>query len=602
MRHGESPNAALVNAARELLTKGDAVGAERVLAPIFQGLKSDASVLHLMGLIKKAQNRLDEAERYLRSAVAYSLDEGAYYNELGVVLQILGKHEEALKLFRAALALMKGLGAVRANIVHSLMAAGSLEEAEKEARAYVAASPNAESWALLAQVQRALDRNDDALGSTEAALKHGPGQRNLRYAHAVALDKVGRSGEALEIYDALARDGVDTPELALNYVRALYAADQKKEAEQLAERCVGLFPSSIPLHSTLARIRWLGGAGEGCVALMEAEIARRPNDLPLRLACADALHRGKHLIRAVNVLNDALNVAPETPQFLTALGIVLDELERSRDGLSALRRVVTLTRGAPAAYRNMLSTLLRAGEPSEALEIARTLRESEPEEQYLIAIETTAMRMLGDSAYKEICDYERLVRVYELPTPRGFFTSESFNAALAEKLRVQHRVNAHPLDQFLENGSQTGRSLLAWDERDIKIFMAAADQAVRDYIKGLDEDAVHPLKRRRTKHYRYAGLWSVRLTDKGRQPCHVHDRGWISSAYYAALMPAERVSNPRAGWLKFGEPNRAPAGCGPERWVEPKVGSLVLFPSYFWHGTAPYEGSERLSLAFDVTP
>jgi hypothetical protein len=67
-------------------------------------------------------------------------------------------------------------------------------------------------------------------------------------------------------------------------------------------------------------------------------------------------------------------------------------------------------------------------------------------------------------------------------------------------------------------------------------------------------------------------------------------------------MPGERPKDPRAGWLKFGEANRAPAGCWPEKFVEPHPGMLVLFPSYMWHGTVPFEGAERLSMAFDMVP
>jgi len=37
--------------------------------------------------------------------------------------------------------------------------------------------------------------------------------------------------------------------------------------------------------------------------------------------------------------------------------------------------------------------------------------------------------------------------------------------------------------------------------------------------------------------------------------------------------------------------------------VKPKPGMLVLFPSYFWHGTVPFEdGGRRLTAAFDVVP
>jgi hypothetical protein len=41
----------------------------------------------------------------------------------------------------------------------------------------------------------------------------------------------------------------------------------------------------------------------------------------------------------------------------------------------------------------------------------------------------------------------------------------------------------------------------------------------------------------------------------------------------------------------------------PEHFVKPEPGMLVLFPSYMWHGTAPFGGKEpRLTIAFDVAP
>jgi len=37
--------------------------------------------------------------------------------------------------------------------------------------------------------------------------------------------------------------------------------------------------------------------------------------------------------------------------------------------------------------------------------------------------------------------------------------------------------------------------------------------------------------------------------------------------------------------------------------VRPAVGTLVLFPSYFWHGTVPFSGAPaRLTVAFDAVP
>ena len=594
--------AAIANASRELLGQGDAEGAERVLAPILGALRTDAPTLHLMALIKKAQNQLDEAERLMRSAIAHALSEGAYYNDLGVVLQARGEYGEAMRVYRAAMALAPETAAVRANIVRCLIGADDLQQAEREASAFVAAQPSPESWTLLGQVQRAMERHDQALGSAEAALRCAPKLRGLQYNYAMALERVGRSGEALEIYERLAKVDLDTAELALNYIRALFAAGRKKDAETVAEQSIQMWPGVTTLHTVLARIRWLRGEGENCTELTEAELLwRRPSDLALRLACADALHRGGHFTKALTALDEALRYAPQSGQLLSAKAVILDELDRPDDALELLRAVAEAAPQARSSRRNMLSVLLRCGRAVEALTLVRELRAQEPDEQYLLACECTALRMLGDPLYRQWCDHQRLVRTYTIEAPEGHFTAESFNASFANLLRGQHRSSANPLDQPRPNFSQTPRNLLTHTDPLFKTFLSAVEPHVRDYISRLPESA-GSITARRGKQYRYTNLWSARLIKDGFQPSHVHDRGWISGIYIAAEMPDEGGQNPHSGWLKFGEPNKPPPECGVERMIEPKAGQLVLFPSYIWHGIAPLGGDELLTAAFTVAP
>jgi hypothetical protein len=116
-------------------------------------------------------------------------------------------------------------------------------------------------------------------------------------------------------------------------------------------------------------------------------------------------------------------------------------------------------------------------------------------------------------------------------------------------------------------------------------------------------DATHPVLRHAPGIVRFAGSWSVRLATAGRHTNHIHPQGWLSSALYVALPdPAELGAEP-AGWLAFGRP---PEELGldlePYESVRPKIGSLTLFPSIMWHGTVPFDGGERLTVAFDVAP
>ena len=197
--------------------------------------------------------------------------------------------------------------------------------------------------------------------------------------------------------------------------------------------------------------------------------------------------------------------------------------------------------------------------------------------------------------------YERLVRSYELETPAGWPNLEAFLVELADHLKTLHVLRAHPIGQSLRHGAQTGQSLARSEAPVVKAFFAAIDAPIRSYIDGLKgRDDV--LGARVATGYRFAGAWSVRLRPGGLHVDHIHPMGWISSAFHVELPAA--IENGHEGWLKFGEPGAVtnPALTA-EYFVKPKAGTLVLFPSYMWHGTEPFAGDEpRLSIAFDVLP
>ncbi len=160
-----------------------------------------------------------------------------------------------------------------------------------------------------------------------------------------------------------------------------------------------------------------------------------------------------------------------------------------------------------------------------------------------------------------------------------------------------------PMDQSVRGGVQLdldrGREL----PPAVAALKDALRAAVARYIDRLPDADAHPFLGRKTKRFELSGLWSVKLSPGGHHVSHVHTEGWISSAYYAAL-PEGLEGDDHAGWLCIGRPPIASlARSCPLRHVEPKVGRLVLFPSYFWHGAAPFScAGERLTVAFDVRP
>ena len=94
------------------------------------------------------------------------------------------------------------------------------------------------------------------------------------------------------------------------------------------------------------------------------------------------------------------------------------------------------------------------------------------------------------------------------------------------------------------------------------------------------------------------------LQGGGNHVNQFHPEGWISSSYYVSVPEETNDASRRADWIKFGEPPypTRPASL-PLKWVQSKAGTLVLFPSYMWHGTEPIdEGSTRITAPFDIVP
>jgi tetratricopeptide (TPR) repeat protein len=484
-------------------------------------------------------------------------------------------------------------------LVVSLAQRGQFDEAMTEAARIVDNTTCAEAWRLLSQMNANSQRFVAALAAIENALRQVAGSRSLRLERAQILEQLGRPGEALAELEDLAREARDSPRLALQLARVLQYSGLPDRAEMEVSAALDAWPTDIPLHLLYAQLRWLQGAGEDIVTRLQETIARFPREMPLRLVTADLLRQAGELPRARAVLTEALALAPRSSAVLTSLGVVLDDLGQTAEALQNLRAALVNAPDSVSARTNLAATLLRTGDAREALFHLDRLLANFPDEQRLIAYRATALRVLGEPEYRRLHDYERLVREYHLAPPAGYPDIDSFNREFAREVRALHVSARRPLAQSLRGGSQTDRNLPA-NLPAVAAFLQCIREPISDYISRLGKEPEHPTDRRKTAGFRVTGTWSVQLSPGGFHLNHVHPQGWLSSAYYIELPDG---GEDRAGWLKFGEPGLPMASCPPEHFVRPKAGMLVLFPSYLWHGTVPFDkGGRRLTAAFDVLP
>lgn len=239
--------------------------------------------------------------------------------------------------------------------------------------------------------------------------------------------------------------------------------------------------------------------------------------------------------------------------------------------------------------------LIRKGDATQAATLAEAFVSQNPRHQGAWGLLATAWRLTGDSRHDWLVHRPGLVRVIDLDIPTDVMD------ALAVRLRALHVARYHPFDQSLRGGTQTAGKLFRRDDPELREVRDLMRRAVRAYLDELPPtDAAHPLLGRDRSRFQFTDSWSVRLVDGGHHVSHFHPQGTISSAFYVTY-PRDPRQTGHSGWLAMGEPPEClHTGLGPLQMIEPKVGRLVLFPSFLWHGSRPFPRGERMTIAFDT--
>jgi tetratricopeptide (TPR) repeat protein len=593
----------MLQKARGLL-KSDPHGAEKlILARWPSAAIAPAEALFVIGRARLARREFAAAAAMFEAAARKGATNAAYFFALGDARMLQGAAHLAADAFARTVELDPNFPNARRALARVTLNAERFDEAETAARALIAEkAADADAWHILSAALRGQERLQEAADAGAEALNLDPKSQAARFDWAVAIGRLGRVEEALAVFESLAADGVDAGGLAVNRGAALLELDRSEEAERVLTEATQRNANDMDLQIALAKARWVNGAGADFTALYEDAIARNPTNTLLRAGCVDLLHTAGFAERAEDMLQKGLQRAPSDPMLLDSLAVLLDETNRTAEALPLMQRALAETsKPSEELLSRYVLALLHVGRPNEALSALAPLQAEAPRNQHLIALETLALKQKGDPRYAWYCDYANMVQTYELPAPPGYANTGAFNEALADALAKLHTAREHPLGQSLRQGTQTTRDLTQVDDPIVQAYLAALREPIAAYIATM-RDPDHPWSGRRSDDFKLSGAWSVRLKPNGRHVNHIHPAGWISSSYYVSL-PKEVTGNAaQAGWIKFGEPPRPMPGCGIERAVEPQIGRLVLFPSYFWHGTIPIAAGERLTAPFDVIP
>lgn len=591
---------ALLARAAAAFDRRDLAAAEHDCRTVLAMTPGDADATHLFGLVRRRAGDDVAAEPLLRASIAAAPGRAEFRINFGNLLRSTGRANEAQAQYRVALELEPGSRSARLALARLLNDIGAADQARQEAQILVSLNPrDAEAWNVLGTAQRTMGDLEQAESSYCRAVTLRPQYAVARHNLGALLGQLQKAEESLFELQKAAELGVSGRELQFNRARALLELGRLDDAETALIEALRAAPEDLDSHVLLAKLRFMRGDMD---FLRELRAASQRSGRPqLCLALGDLLRRSGCLVEAETELRAFVAARGWTPQAGSSLAVLLQEQGRLAEAQAEARAALDVRPDDPDIAENLIAVLLQMGEHEESWPLIQQQRQHLPLDQRWLAYEATAARLAGSPRYQELYDYERFVRQYELAPGSGWSSTEALHAELIPKLVTRHRFARHPLDQSLRFGSQTSRSLLTDPDPVIRDIVRAFDSPIAQYREALGQDAAHPYLARNSGRCRLTGCWSVRLMRGGYHVNHVHPQGWVSSAYYVEL-PAETAGTElKSGWIKFGEPRMPVPGAGPGCFVQPRVGQLVLFPSYMWHGTTPIRTDEpRLTIAFDA--
>jgi tetratricopeptide (TPR) repeat protein len=601
---GKRTQALLAEAVGHLQRNETAEG-EAILQQVLGLEPDDLETLQVLGALRASQGRFSEAEEHYRHSLAINPDQPQVLNALGQVLNRSNRNAQAIETFRQAVALKPNFAEGHLNLGLALSFERRHADAEKSFRDALRLQPNlmmAKQSLVASLNEQRRHREAEALAViTIRQNRLDPRQASaLYYNLGVAVAAQKRDVEALGLLNTAQGFAPDMPFVDCVRGSVLHRLGKLDEAIDAYRRAIMRNPLDMTAHRELNHLLYRLERDDEFLSSYDAAIDAVPGVPALEFDKASLLLRAERFEEAKAGFEKGTAIAPENIVGHDGLARAHARLDDFQPAIAAHERAVGIEPGNAAAWCNFAETLLRAGDAARALEASEKSLALQPANPQGVAFATLAMRKLGDAREAAINDYARLVQTFDLEAPEGFPDMESFNRTLCEALDPLHARGREYLDQNVRGGTQTIDDLFATNHPLIVALRARFDDAVNAYIARMKDDPDHPLFARKGNGFGYIGAWTTRLKGGGRHLNHIHKGGWISSAYYVGLPKTEGEE----GWLSFGTP---PFDMGFDepvrRKIEPKVGRLVLFPSYMWHGTTPFTPEEtRTTIAFDVLP
>ena len=450
--------------------------------------------------------------------------------------------------------------------------AGRLGKALSFYRKYLKRRPD-DSDALNMAGMAAFDSEDFDTASRwlEAAKAAAPEEPQAYYHLSLVQQSQGRLGDAGENYRKAIEYGPEVASSHYNLGAVLTQLGLFKDALSALDVALALDPEHGKAYASKGYILRMQGDAEAAAALYGRAVTLSPGD----------------------------------PATVADLGLALRDAGRLREAASAFDRALSIDPDYAEAVSHYCDTLLRLGSADAAIAVCDEYLGRHAYHASVLAAKSVALNEAGRAAeLAKLVDLDRFVAPILHDNAPGFSDMGAFNDALADHILAHPSLVVAPTSNATQLGKHSGE-LTVSPKGPIAAFETLIKRGFESYTQTLraSSDPDHPFAATIPRQWSL-NVWSIVLEGEGYQLPHIHRAAWMSGVYYARV-PDIVQDGSHAGWIEFGRPgSEYHATAEPEtRAFQPAPGLMVLFPSYLFHETIPFDSSEtRISIAFDIVP
>lgn len=458
----------------------------------------------------------------------------------------------------------------------------------------------------LAQALEQQGRGDlrGALASCRAVLERAPRDPEALNLMGILLTQSGQLAEGCRTLQAAVAMQPENPNFLGNLGRALLMAGALHPAEAACQRAVKLQPALASAWMTLGQVQLRADRVEEAEVSFATAVLSDPQSLEALEGRGFALQRLGRQQDAIAVFESCLALEPNNPSAQANLAGLFMETGKPADAVRLLKSACALAPNRPDLQSNLAAALYAYGDRDAGLLALESCLTLAPFHARALGLKGLWLWEAGrhDEAQR-LFDYEGLVFSRQLHEISGYENLTAFNNALRTAVLADRSLVDSRAGKTTRGGRQSGE-LFNVTEGPFAALRVEVATALEAYFETLqaNADLQGPLKPQRAR----LTAWSTVLRSGGYQDPHNHPSGRVSGVYYVQLPPVIGAEgDDDQGFIEFGAANKrlGVSTTPPVKLFQPKVGSLFLFPSYFWHRTLPFESAEdRISIAFDLIP